>query len=77
MPKPSPTEPEQGKQATLDSAGVQSIRQVTGQVQGHTVKAAHRLGSDPVRARVRHHLAIAMKVHTGKKRLRSSLEVSL
>lgn len=52
--------------------GVQSIRQVTRQVQGQVVKAAHKLRSDPVRPRVRHHLAITMKVHTDKKRLKSS-----
>lgn len=52
--------------------GVQSIRQGTRQVQGQAVKAAHKLRSDPVRTRVRHHLAITMKVHTDKKRLRSS-----
>lgn len=43
------------------------IRQETRQVQGQAVKAAHRLGSDPVKTRVRHHLAIAMEVHTDKK----------
>lgn len=47
--------------------GVQSIRQVTRQVQGEAGKAPHRPGSDPVRTRVRHHLAIAMKVHTDRK----------